>query len=226
MYVLIVPEVLVYTVATEETDGFRRYLESAKEFNINPTVLGFGETWKGGEIRIKPGGGWKVKLLKEALRTHQDQKDKIVLFTDGYDVIFVKNMDYIIQKFEKSGAKVLFSAEPYCWPDKNLASKYPEVEGGNRYLNSGLYMGYVPEILKVLEREELKDDDDDQLYFTNAYLDEKFREEVNMRLDNTNEIFQNLNGAACEYYRRDVCFLLYVKFIENFNTILYNTKNF
>lgn len=193
-------DILVFTVATEETDGFRRYLDSAKEFNINPTVLGFGETWKGGEITTKPGGGWKVKLLKEALQSHRDDKDKIIIFTDGYDVIFANDLDHILKKFDKIDAKVLFSAEPYCWPDKTLAAKYPEVKDGNRYLNSGLYMGYVPEILEILEKEDIGDTDDDQLFFTRAYLDEEFRNKINMKLDHTNEIFQNLNGAAGKYY--------------------------
>lgn len=174
-------------------------MDTAKEFNINPTVLGFGQTWKGGEIETKPGGGWKVKLIKEALQPYKNDKDKIILFTDGYDVIFINDLEYIVQKFKNFEARILFSAEPYCWPDKNLASKYPEVKDGNRYLNSGLYMGYVPEILEILEKEDIGDTDDDQLFFTKVYLDEEFRTRINMKLDHNNEIFQNLNGAACKY---------------------------
>lgn len=191
---------MVYTVATEETDGFRRYLDSAKEFDIIPIVLGFGETWKGGdEIRLKPGGGWKVKLLREALQEYKNDKVKIVIFTDGYDVIFINGLESIVKKFEKSGARVLFSAEPYCWPDKNLANKYPEVRDGGRYLNSGLYMGYVPEILEILEKDEIGDTDDDQLYFTKVYLDEQFRTRINIKLDHLSDIFQNLNGVGGKF---------------------------
>lgn len=199
IHALIVSDILVYTVATEETDGFQRYLESAKEFNIDPVVLGFGETWKGGEIAIRPGGGWKVKLLHRALKPYKNEKEKIVLFTDGYDVIFIDDLEHIVEKFKKTEARVLFSAEPFCWPDKNLASKYPEVKEGNRYLNSGLYMGYIPEVLEILEKNDLGDSDDDQLFFTKAYLDEELRNKINMKLDHKNEIFQNLNGVACKY---------------------------
>lgn len=77
-------DILVYTVATSETDGFKRYLESAKEYNILPNVLGWGQEWRGGEdIRHRAGGGWKVNLLKEALQPHKDDKDQLILFTDG-----------------------------------------------------------------------------------------------------------------------------------------------
>jgi len=31
-----------------------------------------GEEWKGGDIKNKPGGGYKINLLKEELETHKD----------------------------------------------------------------------------------------------------------------------------------------------------------
>ncbi|XP_018576476.1 procollagen-lysine,2-oxoglutarate 5-dioxygenase 3, partial [Anoplophora glabripennis] len=190
---------LVFTVATEAKDGFLRYLDSANEFNIKPTVLGFGEKWKGGDdIKRKPGGGWKINLLKEALIPYKDDTKKIILFTDGYDVIFANGVNEILRRFEKSNAKVLFGSEPYCWPDLELAPKYPEVVDGKRFLNSGMYMGYISEILKLLERAAIKDTDDDQLFFTKAYLDEDFRNSIQFKLDHKSEIFQNINGAATE----------------------------
>ena len=58
-------ELLVITVATSETDGFKRYLRSAKLHNLNGKVLGMGEEWKGGDdMANSPGGGHKVNLLK------------------------------------------------------------------------------------------------------------------------------------------------------------------
>ncbi|VDN23600.1 unnamed protein product [Cylicostephanus goldi] len=46
------PELIVVTVATEDTDGLRRLLKSAEEFNIKVQVLGMGEEWKGGDTRV------------------------------------------------------------------------------------------------------------------------------------------------------------------------------
>lgn len=183
----------MYTVATESTDGFERYQLSAKEFDIKPKVLGFGQQWKGGDMK-GPGGGWKINLLKEALQDHKSQ-DKIALFTDAYDVIFLRNLEDIVRKFKETGAKVLFSAETFIWPDATLADEYPIVEDGKMFLNSGMYIGYVDQLLELLERKVVEDGDDDQLYFTKAYLDKEFREKIGLKLDHKSEIFMNLHGA-------------------------------
>ena len=42
-----------------------------------------GKKWEGGDMN-RTGGGHKVNLLKKELKVHADDKDKIVLFTDGY----------------------------------------------------------------------------------------------------------------------------------------------
>ena len=136
-----------------------------------------------------------MNLLRDALRLYKDDRSKIVLFTDAYDVIFLSDLKNIATAFEKQGAKVLFGAEAFCWPDQSLATKYPEVKYGKRYLNSGLYMGYLPEILELLDRVPIKNTEDDQLFFTEAYLDENLRKKLNIKLDHNSEIFQNLNGA-------------------------------
>lgn len=36
-------------------------------------------------------------------------------------------------------------------------------------------MGYAPELYKIVSSKEVADDDDDQLFYTNVYLDEKLR---------------------------------------------------
>uniref|UniRef100_A0A8C1V1P3 Procollagen-lysine,2-oxoglutarate 5-dioxygenase 1 n=1 Tax=Cyprinus carpio TaxID=7962 RepID=A0A8C1V1P3_CYPCA len=74
-------DLLVLTVATQETDGFRRFLRSAKHFNYTIRVLGKGETWKGGDYMSPPGGGQKVRLLKSALEDIQEE-NKVILFVD------------------------------------------------------------------------------------------------------------------------------------------------
>ncbi|XP_018319536.1 procollagen-lysine,2-oxoglutarate 5-dioxygenase 3 isoform X2 [Agrilus planipennis] len=190
---------LVFTVATEETDGFLRYLKSAEEYGINPVVLGMGEEWKGGaDIQNSVGGGWKINLLKKSLQRYKEQPNRIIIFTDGYDVIILDDLTTIVNKFLATGAKILFGAEGFCWPDKSLEKLYPEVKQGKRFLNSGLYMGYAPEILQLLEHQSIGDEDDDQLFFTKAYLDKELREKLQIQLDHDSSIFQNLNGAINE----------------------------
>ncbi|RZB40645.1 procollagen-lysine,2-oxoglutarate 5-dioxygenase 1, partial [Asbolus verrucosus] len=191
--------ILVFTVASESTDGFQRYLYSARQNGFEPQVLGFGQEWKGGvDIKNRPGGGWKVNLLKEALQPHKNDKNKIVLFTDGYDVVFLGDLNQIVAKFKASNARVLFGAESACWPDVELAQKYPKVSEGKRFLNSGMYIGYASELWEILEYDTIKDSDDDQLFFTKAYLDEVLRKRLSFKLDHKSELFQNLNGATNE----------------------------
>ncbi|MEQ2275338.1 Procollagen-lysine,2-oxoglutarate 5-dioxygenase 2 [Xenotaenia resolanae] len=76
-------KLLVLTVATEETDGFHRFMQTANYFNYTVTVLGMGETWKGGDVGRSIGGGQKVRLLKEAMENLADQEDLVILFVDS-----------------------------------------------------------------------------------------------------------------------------------------------
>ncbi|XP_016839853.1 procollagen-lysine,2-oxoglutarate 5-dioxygenase isoform X1 [Nasonia vitripennis] len=191
-------DALVFTVATNETEGFRRYLRSTEVngFGDNVRVLGLGQAWRGGEIKLYAGGGQKVNLLKEAIEEIKDDPDQIVLFTDSYDVIFLSSLEKISRKFKEwDDARVIFSAEEYCWPLKSLASEYPQVKRGKRFLNSGGFIGYAPDIYAILTSAEIKDDDDDQLFYTKVYLNSELREKHKIKLDHKSEIFQNLNGA-------------------------------
>lgn len=57
-------------------------------------------------------------------------------------------------------------------------------------------MGYIPEMINLLNKVNIDDSADDQLYFTQAYLDKEFRENNKIQLDHLSEIFQNMNGQA------------------------------
>ncbi|XP_062335018.1 procollagen-lysine,2-oxoglutarate 5-dioxygenase 2 isoform X2 [Osmerus eperlanus] len=191
-------KLLVLTVATHETDGFRRFMQSANYFNYTVKVLGMGEPWKGGDVGRSIGGGQKVRLLKKAMEALADQENLVVLSVDSYDLIFAGGPDEILRKFQQANHKVLFAAEGLVWPDKRLVDKYPSVRSGKRFLNSGGIMGYAPYVNKVVKQWDLHDNDDDQLFYTKIYLDLSQRNSLNMTLDHKCQIFQNLNGAIDE----------------------------
>ncbi|XP_071778537.1 procollagen-lysine,2-oxoglutarate 5-dioxygenase 2 isoform X2 [Centroberyx gerrardi] len=191
-------KLLVLTVATEESDGFLRFMQSAKYFNYTVKVLGMGAEWRGGDVGRSIGGGQKVRLLKEAMEGLADQDDLVVLSVDSYDLIFAGGPEEILRKFQKANHKVLFAAEGLIWPDKRLAEKYPSVRSGKRFLNSGGIIGYAPYVNKVVAQWNLHDNDDDQLFYTKIYLDPLQRDTLNMTLDHKCQIFQNLNGAIDE----------------------------
>uniref|UniRef100_A0A8C2PXI8 procollagen-lysine 5-dioxygenase n=1 Tax=Cyprinus carpio TaxID=7962 RepID=A0A8C2PXI8_CYPCA len=188
-------KLLVLTVATQETDGFHRFMQSANYFKFNVKVLGMGEEWQGGDVGRSIGGGQKVRLLKEAMDSLANQEDLVILFVDSYDLIFAGGPEEILRKFQQTNHKLVFAAEGIIWPDPRLAEKYPSVRSGKRFLNSGGIIGYAPYIQKIVNQWDLHDNDDDQLFYTKIYVDPLQRERLNMTLDHKCEIFQNLNGA-------------------------------
>ncbi|KAM4714261.1 multifunctional procollagen lysine hydroxylase and glycosyltransferase LH3 [Anableps anableps] len=191
-------KLLVLTAATEETDGFKRFVRTVAQFNYTLKVLGLGEEWKGGDVARTVGGGQKVRWLKKELLKHSEDQELVVLFVDSYDVIFAAGPDELLSKFSSLGHRVVFSAEGFCWPDQRLASKYPEVHSGKRYLNSGGFVGFASDLGAIVQQWKFKDNDDDQLFYTRIYLDRNQRTRFNMTLDHHSRIFQNLNGAIDE----------------------------
>ncbi|TNM86295.1 hypothetical protein fugu_006525 [Takifugu bimaculatus] len=110
-----IPEekLLVVTVATKDTDGFRRFLRSAKHFNYTVKVVGRDEKWIGGNYMGAPGGGQKVRLLKSALEEMKNQ-DKIILFTDSYDVVFASGPKELLEEVPAGQTQGgLLVREPY-----------------------------------------------------------------------------------------------------------------
>uniref|UniRef100_A0A8C1NL71 procollagen-lysine 5-dioxygenase n=1 Tax=Cyprinus carpio TaxID=7962 RepID=A0A8C1NL71_CYPCA len=188
-------ELLVITAATEVNDGYLRFMRTIRQFNYTVQVLGLGEEWKGGDVARTVGGGQKVRWLKKEVEKHKDKQNTVIMFVDSYDVILASGPEELLKKFSRFSHRVVFSAEGFCWPDQRLSSKYPAVHHGKRYLNSGGFIGYAPEIHAIVKQWKHKDDDDDQLFYTRIYLD---KEKFNITLDHKSHIFQNLNGAIEE----------------------------
>ncbi|KAK7129497.1 hypothetical protein R3I94_017648 [Phoxinus phoxinus] len=191
-------EVLVITAATEVTDGYLRFMRTIRQFNYTVQVLGLGEQWRGGDVARTVGGGQKVRWLKTELEKHKDKRNTVVMFVDSYDVILASGPAELLKKFSRFSHRVVFSAEGFCWPDQRLASKYPTVHHGKRYLNSGGFIGFAPEIYAIVQQWKYKDNDDDQLFYTRIFLDKEQRRKFNITLDHKSQIFQNLNGAIEE----------------------------
>lgn len=53
----------------------------------------------------------------------------------------------VLNQFYAMDARVVFSAEPYCWPDQSLADQFPVTESRYKYLNSG---GYFVTIYSII----------------------------------------------------------------------------
>uniref|UniRef100_F6R0G9 procollagen-lysine 5-dioxygenase n=2 Tax=Ornithorhynchus anatinus TaxID=9258 RepID=F6R0G9_ORNAN len=193
-------KLLVMTAATEETEGYKRFLRTARHFNYTVRTLGLGEEWRGGDVARTVGGGQKVRWLKQEMEKHADREDLVILFVDSYDVLLAGSPLELLWKFVQSGSRLLFSAEGFCWPEWSLADSYPPLSAGNgkRFLNSGGFIGFAPTVHRLVRQWKYKDDDDDQLFYTRLYLDPGLREKHGLALDHKSRIFQNLNGALDE----------------------------
>ncbi len=75
-----------------------------------------GQTWTN--------DGEKLKILRENLVRYKDEKTKIILFVDGYNVIFNQGPEFVLDKFRNlKPARIVFGAEDICWPDESLQVK-------------------------------------------------------------------------------------------------------
>lgn len=88
---------MVITVASNETDGYLRFIQSAKVNNIPVRTLGLKDEWKGGSMK-STGGGQKINFLRKELIPFKDDQNTVVLFTDSYDVVFVSGLEEIVEE--------------------------------------------------------------------------------------------------------------------------------
>jgi len=190
----------VVTVVTDiKNVNYKRLLNSAKLNGIDIIPL-ISKT----PIGHVDGFGMKIKLVKEFIYDKND--NDIILFVDGYDVLFTGTKDEIIKRYEnfelQNGKCIVFSTENACWPDSTLSTKYPKLgvkgETVYKYLNSGTYIGSVKTLKDVLSKAlyNVTDADlkkkDDQLFFTNLYLANSSKKII--VLDHYNTIFNCISG--------------------------------
>jgi procollagen-lysine,2-oxoglutarate 5-dioxygenase, invertebrate len=79
-------------------------------------------------MKYSSGGGQKINLLRDNLIRYKNDKTKVILFTDAYDVIFTQTPDFVLGKFEEfKPARIIFGAEDFCWPDKTLQVNFFQI---------------------------------------------------------------------------------------------------
>lgn len=182
-------DITVITVATDYNDSCKRYKESCIRYGVNPVILGLGEKWKGGDMAKGPGGGQKVNYLKKYLENVKE--NKLIIFTDSYDVMMNNNINILKENYKQFNKKVVFASEKFCWPDASLSHYFKNDKYENKYLNSGLFIGYTDDIKKILDN-DIFDYEDDQLYYTKSFL--KYKELNFVELDYENKLFFCLSG--------------------------------
>ena len=184
-------DLLLITVATEYNDAVKRYVQTANNYGFNPVIIGLENEWNGGNMIEGIGGGQKVNMLRKYLQ--KIKKNSLIIFTDSYDVIVNDNINIIIDKYnEFYKNKIVFGTECSCWPDESLSEYYPDVKCKNKFLNSGNFIGWSSDLLKIMDI-KIKNEDDDQLYYTMKYI-YSLSNSKNICLDYDNELFLCLNS--------------------------------
>ncbi len=171
----------VFAVATHQTNELHRLVRSFNEIGGVPIeIIGLGCKWQG--FGNKP--LWlKEKILQSGLRP-----DDIVLFTDAYDVVCQADLSTLVPKFRSFNKPLVFGAERGCHPNSSLADQFPQSPTSMRYTNSGGFVGYAGEILRMIDQSGIRPHEDDQemaCQYTIRYPDR-------VGLDYRAEIFLNL----------------------------------
>jgi len=168
-------------------------LESAVRSRVPIEILGWGEKWKGLWQKLD-GSLEKLKSLPD---------DCIVMFTDGFDVVFTEPLLNIKEKFLRHKTLFLSSAECGCWPQilRGRAAcydDYPESPTLYRYLNSGSWLGYAFHAEKLLDKmvkvaKSVTDNANvnDQELLSDMYASGKH----NITIDHYATIFQSLHST-------------------------------
>lgn len=125
-----VPQLHVVTFATDlNRKELDELLRSAQAFGVRVTVL---------QPRFDLHGYWggrfglRLQLVTNFANMVPDED--IIMFVDGYDVIFTGNTSSIIEGYYNAtqGRDIaLFAAETGVWPETDLESSYPP--GPTRY---------------------------------------------------------------------------------------------
>ncbi len=132
-------------------------------------------------VQVKLRGG-----INHILNTVYTRPKPYVMWVDGHDSLILKPEDEILARLDALGNPVLIAAEANCWPDAELAGKYPE-SPSPRFLNAGGFIGPIERVMTAMHTAlSYADSGDDQRAWTKAYLDKALPE---VQIDHARRIF-------------------------------------
>lgn len=179
------------TVATHS----ERYLpvldQQAKDKGVNLIKLGFGKKYEGHFMKDKEMIGF-LKTVDE---------DDLVVFVDGFDTLFLGDMQEVREKFDSYGGDLLLSVENIGTLSFIHSSVFERVDG--KYINTGLYMGKAGFLLKFLEDIYSRDTWNKKSNQVNwcTYLNKLHREGKfdGIKLDYNSDVFLNHSFTTSNY---------------------------
>jgi len=179
--------ILGVDISLVKNHGVLRFESFCRKYDLEYGMIGQGIEWKGGNLSNSSGGGQKILELRKTLK--QMTENRLIFYGDSYDQIPLASDDEIYDKYMKiteGSDMIVFSTDYYCWPDFSLKSKFPKVATKYKYLCSGAIMGYRDTIYNLICETDIKNDEDDQEYFSRKFIEKR----DNLMLDYNCELFQ------------------------------------
>jgi hypothetical protein len=129
----------------------------------------------------------KLLAIRQFVKT-LDSND-IVCFVDAYDVIVNSDLETIEKVFKVAKCDILFGAEQQLDPPVFSIDSYPQSPTPFRFLNSGVYIGYVHAIQRMVNTDSFLHMND-QEYCNRYFLDN--RQSENISLDTGTQLALNM----------------------------------
>ena len=163
------------TVSTKKHPNLKRWKESAEIHGFNPIILGLHEKKQYNDPIIGSAKfGMKLRYLIEYLKKRE--ANDIILFTDAWDVIIIRDCSEILKTYKSFKKDIVFGGEKgFCLPDFWNYFKY-DFTKPFPFLNSGVMIGKAGTIKNLLEKyteKDIEDSVDDQVLWRKIYLKNK-----------------------------------------------------
>lgn len=151
------------TVATDDQGYFPFLVKSCKRHGVHLDVLGWKQTWRG--------YNWRVKLMLDYLAPMDP--NELVCFIDAYDVIVCASPEDMERAYrglcKKHGADIVVGFEAPKYYHDALIAEAMFGTCKKKRINAGTYMGRVKdltEMLHAMQAEAKEDAADDQVILT------------------------------------------------------------
>ena len=165
--------IYIVTYATHN----ERYFDILKKSCPDLIILGYGKPWNGFSDKVNA----TLDFCKSK------NPDDIICFVDGFDSVILSSKEEILKKYMEFNVPLVFSKDCYT---PNTIIKYfkDKIFSGtckDEYINSGLYIGKVTDIIHFWEN--IKEGEDDQSYATKTCKNNK----ENIIVDTQYKLFYN-----------------------------------
>lgn len=183
----------VVTYATHSQGMFDNLVNN--DHGVKIKVLGWGEKWK----------YYRQKIVGVLEYTKTLPLDDIIVFVDGFDTEVCRPLDNFIEDFKRIGKDFVISLDPEL--GGNFLTRRIFGTCQNKFINSGLYCGYVWKVIEVLEGTMNFKCKDDQRNLTSVC-------NHSFHIDSECNLFENSNytSSTC-YFRSFPCELSFKRYV-------------